>query len=110
MEKLPKFMFDGRCLCNTKNVRYLCPRCKLKEKARLRKAGVQQFLSENAVSEGCGGRRIQCNYIDDEGERCENYVYLFRGGKRYEGTKGDRAVNCCKWCGIVAVDVPKKLK
>ena len=104
-------MLDGRCLCNTQNVRYLCPRCKLKEKARLRNAGVRQFFLNNVhvvkLSQKSGGMRIECNYMDDEGLGCGNYVYLASGGKRYEDIKGDRAVNCCRWCGLVAVDMPK---
>ena len=54
-----------------------------------------------------GGRRITCSGVDDDGYGCESLVYVVGKGKKYEGVKGERVVNCCTWCGLVAVDMPK---
>ena len=58
------------------------------------------------VERKCRGMR--CNGVDDDGYACRNFVDLFGVGKSDEGVKGERVVNCCTWCGLVAVDVPTK--
>ena len=110
---LPKSVFDGRCLCNTKNLRRLCNDCKQEERARLVMAGLHLWflakprkkLGEGEEMERECGKKL-CNGIYDDGYACGNEVDPFGAGKSGEGVEGEKVVNCCTWCGLVAVDVP----
>ena len=74
--KPPASVFDGRCLCNTKNNRRICQHCMTCEAARIGKIGLP--LLKNEVEGVC----FNC---DDSAET---------------------VVSCCSWCGLVAVDAP----
>lgn len=118
-KKLPNSVFDGRCLCNTKNLRSLCNNCKRKERIKLVMAGLNSWFSAKRPRENLGeegqrtdeeamgeeyGKRL-CNGIDDDGYACENEVGPF-GAEKGGDIEGEKLVNCCTWCGLVAVDVP----
>lgn len=50
-----------------------------------------------------------CNGVGDDGHACVNVVGLVCVGEGAEGAEGaevEKVVNCCTWCGLVAVDVP----
>ena len=59
---------------------------------------------EEAMGGECGKRL--CNGVDDGGYACKNEVGPFVAGKSGEGVEEEKVVNCCTWCGLVAVDVP----
>ena len=51
-------------------------------------------------------RKRLCKGVGDYDYACGNEVDPFGAGKSCEGVEGEKVVNCCTWCGLVAVDVP----
>jgi len=138
-KRLPKSVFDGRCLCNTKNLRSMCCNCRNKERSKLIEAGFKSWFEtkkwrprpgqtkkepdECAIGRGlpafqCESEVVEstkklCDGVGGDGYACENEVGGFGEVVAEKGLgkkrEGALTVTCCTWCGLAAVDAPVEL-